>query len=152
SPGTCSPAQLPAIPTWAVTSTTPGSTPNAASATTSASSKPSATRSPSNPRPDPDQPIQPGSAEAPPGAAARPLTLPFSDQYRANAGRRAVSRSSAVATARRIGPVAGGVAVTSAVTLAGTAGLLNASPTHRSVDQCSVSNLCGSIRFRKSWF
>src|SRR4249920_1316769 len=44
------------------------------------SSRPSATRSPSNPQPDPPQPTQPSSADAPPGAAARPLTLRFSDQ------------------------------------------------------------------------
>ena len=54
----------------------PDRPPNAANATTSASSKRSATRSPSNPRPDRQHQFSP----APPGAAARPLTLRFSDQ------------------------------------------------------------------------
>jgi transposase len=48
--------------------------PNAASAATSASSKPSATQSPSSPPPDPHSYIP-----APPGAAACPVTLQFSD-------------------------------------------------------------------------
>jgi transposase len=61
SSGTCSPAPAPAMPSWAATSMTPGSTPNAVSATTSASSKPSATRSPSNPPPDRHR-HQPGHA------------------------------------------------------------------------------------------
>ena len=54
----------------------PDRPPNAANATTSASSKHSATRSPSNPRPDRQHQFSP----APLGAAARPLTLPISDQ------------------------------------------------------------------------
>ena len=73
------PTPTPATPTSAATSTPPASTPNAASAATSASSKPSATKSPSNPPPEP-LPHPAAPADAPPGAAARPLTLRFSDQ------------------------------------------------------------------------
>jgi hypothetical protein len=52
SPGTCSQIPMPAMPTWAATSSTSGSTPSGANAPTSTSSKLSATRSPSNPPPD----------------------------------------------------------------------------------------------------
>ena len=38
-------------------------------------------KSPSNPQPDRLGKSQPGSADTPPGAAARPLTLRFSDQF-----------------------------------------------------------------------
>ena len=64
--------------TSAPAATPPASTPNAASSATSASSKPSATPSPSNQPPDPPA-REPGSADAPPGAAARPVTHQFSD-------------------------------------------------------------------------
>jgi transposase len=52
SSGTCCPTPMPAMPTWAATSSPGGSTPNAASAPTSANRKPSATKSPSSPLPD----------------------------------------------------------------------------------------------------
>jgi transposase len=55
SPGTCYLTPKPATPISAPASTTPGSTPNAASAPTSTSSKPSAAKSPSNPPPDQPQ-------------------------------------------------------------------------------------------------
>ena len=58
-----------ATPTSAPASTTPGSTPNAASVPTSTSSKPSATKSPSNPPPESQHPTR--LRYAPPGAAAR---------------------------------------------------------------------------------
>jgi len=79
SSGTCSPTLPPATPIWAATSTTAASTPNAASTTTSASSKPSAIKSPFNPRPD-HQSQSSRLRYTPPAAAARPLTLRFSDQ------------------------------------------------------------------------
>ena len=78
SSGTCRLTPTPATPTWAATSSIPGSIPNAASARTSTSSKPLATKSPSNP--PPDQHLHPARLRcAPPGAAARPVTHPFSD-------------------------------------------------------------------------
>ncbi len=79
SSGTCCPTQTPATSTSAQASTPAGPTPTAAAATTSASSKPSATRSSSNALPDHRASYPPGSADAPPGAAARPLTHRFSD-------------------------------------------------------------------------
>ena len=68
----------PLLATSAPATTPPASTPNAASTTTSASSKPSATPSPSSPPPEPP-PRNPAPLDAPPGAAARPVTHQFSD-------------------------------------------------------------------------
>lgn len=74
SSGTCCPSQAPTSSISVPTTTTPTATPATPSATTSVNSKPSGTKSPSNPRPD--API-PGSALAPPGAAACLVTNIF---------------------------------------------------------------------------
>jgi transposase len=81
SSGTCCPMTKPASTTWARTSTTTASDPNAPDATTSASSKPSATRSPSNPsprnQPADHHPYKP--VTAPPRRCRLPTHLSFSD-------------------------------------------------------------------------
>jgi hypothetical protein len=82
SPGTCDPTPPPTSPTSAPTGTTawPRCAANASSSPNSNGYP--ARKSPSTTPPDTTRPGEPGSANAPPGAAACPLTDLFSIQHR----------------------------------------------------------------------